>query len=94
LPICVTDDAAGAHRLALELFAVYNDVPSYRTILDWEGKATVADVALIGDEERVGQQLADLAEAGVTDFAAAVYGSPEERQRTLAMLSGARRPER
>jgi F420-dependent oxidoreductase-like protein len=92
LPICVTDDVDGAHHLATELFAVYNDVPSYRAILDREGKATVADVALIGAEERVGEQLADLAEAGVTDFAAAVYGSPEERQRTMALLSSARRP--
>jgi F420-dependent oxidoreductase-like protein len=91
LPVCVTDDADRAHRLAAELFAVYNDVPSYRTILDREGKATVADVALIGDEERVGEQLAELAGAGVTDFAAAVYGSLEERQRTMALLSRARR---
>ena len=92
LPICVTDDVDAAHRLATELFAVYKDIPSYRTILDREGKATVADVALIGDEERVGEQLADLADAGVTDFAAAVYGAPEERDRTMALLSSARPP--
>jgi hypothetical protein len=49
---------------------------------DREGKATVADVALIGDEGRVGEQLAELGDAGVTDLAAAVYGTPEERDRT------------
>ena len=92
LPVCVTDDVAAAHRLATELFAVYKDIPSYRTILDREGKATVADVALIGNEERVGELLADLADAGVTDLAAAVYGAPEERERTMALLSTARRP--
>ena len=74
-----------------ELFAVYNDIPSYRTILDREGKATVADVALIGNEQRVGDQLAELADAGVTDFAAAVYGAPEERDRTMALLTATRR---
>ena len=79
LPVCVTDDFDAAHRLATELFAVYKDIPSYRTILDREGKATVADVALIGNEEQVGEQFADLADAGVTDLAAAVYGAPEER---------------
>lgn len=66
---------------------------SYRTILDPEGKATVADVALIGSEERVGEQLAELADAGVTDFAAAVYGAPDDRDRTIALLSTARRPD-
>ena len=93
LPICVTDDVDTAYRLAAELFAVYKDLPSYRTILDREGKATVADVALIGNEELVGEQLAELAEAGVTDFAAAVYGAPEERDRTISLLSTARRPD-
>jgi F420-dependent oxidoreductase-like protein len=92
LPICVTDDVAAAHRLATELFAVYKDVPSYRIILDREGKETVADVALIGDEDRVGEQLAELADAGVTDFAGAVYGAPEERDRTLALLTKCRQP--
>ena len=64
----------------------------HRTILDREGKATVADVALIGNEELVGEQLADLADAGVADFAAAVYGAPEERDRTISLLSTTRRP--
>ena len=91
LPICVTDDAAAAHRLATQLFALYNDIPSYRTILDREGKATVADAALIGDEQRVGDQLAELADAGVTDFAAVTFGSPEELDRTLALLTATRR---
>jgi 5,10-methylenetetrahydromethanopterin reductase len=92
LPICVTDDVDTAYRLATKLFAVYKDLPSYRTILDREGKATVADVALIGNEELVGEQLAELDDAGVTDFAAAVYGAPEERDRTISLLSTARRP--
>jgi F420-dependent oxidoreductase-like protein len=91
LPICVTDDVASAHGRAAELFAVYKDIPSYRAVLDREGKATVADVALIGDEGQVEEELADLADAGVTDFAAAVYGSPEEQDRTLALLGRARR---
>jgi len=91
LPICVTDDVDAAYDLATELFAVYKDIPSYRTILDREGKATVADVALIGNEQRVGEQLAELADAGVTDLAAAVYGASEERDRTMTLLSETRR---
>jgi hypothetical protein len=91
LPVCVTDDIDAAYSLATKLFAVYKDIPSYRAILDREGKATVADVALIGNEDRVGEQLADLANAGVTDFAAAVYGAAEDRDRTMALLGRARR---
>jgi 5,10-methylenetetrahydromethanopterin reductase len=90
LPICVTDDPEAAHRLAARLFALYNELPSYRTILDREGKATVADAALIGDEQRVREQLDELAEAGVTDFAAVTYGSPEEFDRTISVLSATR----
>jgi alkanesulfonate monooxygenase SsuD/methylene tetrahydromethanopterin reductase-like flavin-dependent oxidoreductase (luciferase family) len=93
LPVCVTDDFGDAHRLATELFAVYTNLPSYRTILDREGKATVAEVALIGDGGSVGEQLAELAAAGVTDLAPAVYGTPEERDRTMALLSSTRRSE-
>ena len=74
-----------------EVVSIYNDLPSYRTILDREGKATVVDVALIGNEEQVGEQLAELADAGVTDLAAAVYGAPKERDRTIALLRSARR---
>jgi alkanesulfonate monooxygenase SsuD/methylene tetrahydromethanopterin reductase-like flavin-dependent oxidoreductase (luciferase family) len=90
LPICVTDDVPAAHRLAGRLFAPYNDIPSYRTILDREGKATVADVAIIGDEDTVREQLAELAEAGVTDYAAVTYGTPDEHDRTMAVLASSR----
>jgi len=38
------------------------------------------------------KQLADLAAADVTDFAAAVHGAPEERDRTIPLLSTARQP--
>ena len=50
-------------------------------------------LALIGNEKLVGEQLSELADAGVTDFAAAVYGAPEERDRTISLLSTARRPD-
>ena len=87
LPVCVTDEAEAARRMAAELFLVYDSVPSYRTILDREGKATVADAAIVGPEDVVREGLATLQDAGVTDFAAAVFAaSPEERDRTLAFL--------
>jgi 5,10-methylenetetrahydromethanopterin reductase len=91
LPICVTDGVDAAYANAGQLFALYNDIPSYRTILDREGKATVADVALIGNEDQVREQLAELADAGVTDFAAVTFGTNDEFHRTMALLTAARR---
>jgi hypothetical protein len=87
----VTDDPAAARQLAGDLFRVYDDIPAYRIILDREGLATVADAGLIGNEESCRAALAELADAGVTDFAAAVFGpSAEERERTLALLRDVR----
>lgn len=91
LPVCVTDDEQAARALAAELFVAYDNVPSYRIILDREGHATVAEAGLIGTEAQVTDRLAELADAGVTDFAAAVFAaSEEERDRTMATLAQAR----
>ncbi|MGD9751519.1 MAG: TIGR03564 family F420-dependent LLM class oxidoreductase [Acidimicrobiia bacterium] len=91
LPVCVTDDSAGARALAGKLFKVYSDVPSYRTILDRDGKATVAEAGLIGGEDEVLEGLVALADAGATDFGAAVFAAnPEDRARTMALLAAAR----
>jgi F420-dependent oxidoreductase-like protein len=85
LPMCVTEDPDGARELAAKQFAVYGTLPSYRAMLDREGAATPGDIALVGDEEAVAAQVAQLADAGVTDFGGSLYGSPEqvERGRTL-----------
>lgn len=86
LPVCVTDDADAARELAAKTFAVYGTLPSYRAMLDREGAATPGDIALVGDEEAVAKQVDALADAGVTDFGASLYGSPEEVGRGRALL--------
>ena len=55
-------------------------------MLDREGAASPGEVAVAGDEESVSRQIAAFAEAGTTDFVAAIYGNREERQRTLSLL--------
>jgi F420-dependent oxidoreductase-like protein len=87
LPVCVTADVDGAKERAARLFAVYNHLPSYRAMLDREGAAAPADVAIVGDEDTVAAGLAQLADEGATDLTAAIFGSGEERQRTMALLS-------
>src|SRR6185503_17275957 len=63
LPIAVTRDVAAARAAAATQFQVYGGLPSYRAMLDREGAEGPADVALVGDESAVGEQLDRLAEA-------------------------------
>lgn len=87
LPVCVTSDPDAARRRADQTFSIYGQLPSYRAMLDREGAAGPGAVAVVGDEDSVSAQLAALAEAGATDFAASPYGTPEEVDATLALLS-------
>ena len=50
LPICVTADVDAARERAAKDFQVYGFLPSYRAMLDREGAAGPADVAIVGDE--------------------------------------------
>jgi 5,10-methylenetetrahydromethanopterin reductase len=86
LPVCVTDDVQAARAAAAEQFAIYGQLPSYRAMLDKEGAAGPADVAIVGDEDAVSAQIAALADAGVTDFVAAEYARGAERARTRSLL--------
>lgn len=87
LPICVTTDIDGARERAARDFAIYGSLPSYRAMLDREGAAGPADVALVGDEESVRAQVAALAEAGATDFMASPFGSDQEQVVTRSLLA-------
>jgi 5,10-methylenetetrahydromethanopterin reductase len=86
LPVCVGADPDAARARADRIFAVYGQLPSYRAMLDREGVAGPADVAVVGSEEDVAAQLARIAAAGATEFSAAVYGAPDEVRRSHALL--------
>lgn len=87
LPVALTnDEAAGRARIA-ELMDAYNTIPSYRGVLDREGAASPGDVAIVGDERRLDEQLARLRDAGVTDLNAAIIPIDEGAEaRTLDFL--------
>ncbi len=72
-PIAVTDQVEAAKAAARRVFSVYATLPSYRAILDREGVADAAGVAIIGNEQEVAAQVARLADAGVTDLNGAFY---------------------
>jgi alkanesulfonate monooxygenase SsuD/methylene tetrahydromethanopterin reductase-like flavin-dependent oxidoreductase (luciferase family) len=86
-PICVTDDVDAARARASKVFAIYTNLPSYRAMMDLEGVADPAGLAIVGTEAEVRDQLAEVAAAGVTDLNAGVFpGNPEENDRTRAVL--------
>ena len=79
LPVCVTNDRAAALERAAKVFVVYGQLPSYRKMLDREGAAGPADIAIIGSAAEVSERVASLADIGVTDFAAVEFGAtPDE----------------
>lgn len=87
LPVCVTDDVDAARARAEQVFAVYNTLPSYRAMMDKEGVGGPKDLAIVGTEAEVRDQIAALGPIGVTDFSAGVFaGDPEETARTAAVL--------
>jgi F420-dependent oxidoreductase-like protein len=86
LPVCVTSDPGNARERAARVFAIYGQLPSYRAMLDREGAAGPADVALVGDEDAVATQIRTLAEAGVTDFVAGEYTGGADGIRTRGFL--------
>jgi F420-dependent oxidoreductase-like protein len=85
LPVCITDDVAAARATAAETFSVYGLLPSYRAMLDREGAAGPADVALVGTEAEVRAGIEAMFEAGVTEFVAVPY---QNRNRTLDFIGG------
>ena len=86
LPVCVTSDPDAARERAAKVFAIYGELPSYRAMLDREGAAGPADVAIVGDEDAVAAQISALGEAGVTDFVAGEYTGGADGTRTRALL--------
>lgn len=90
LPVCVTTDADAARARASKVFAVYGQLPSYRAMLDREGAADPADIAIVGSSDEVIERIAALASIGVTDFAAVEFAAdPDEAAATRAAVIAA-----
>jgi len=87
VPVCVTDDAPKVRGLVDALLADYNELPSYRAVMDTEGATGPGDVSVIGDEDTVRAAIERFAEAGTTDFSALEFTTnDDESDRTRAVL--------
>lgn len=87
LPVAVGDPDR-LREQANDVFAMYGGLPSYRAMLDKEGAAGPGDVAIVGDEAAVEAGIRAMADAGTTEFSAAVYGDKETVARTTEVLRG------
>jgi F420-dependent oxidoreductase-like protein len=87
LPVCVTSDVAAAREKAAELFAIYGSLPSYRAMLDREGAAGPADVAIVGTKDEVFAQVRRFADIGSSDFVGAPFGTADEIMASVGALA-------
>ncbi|NKX86818.1 TIGR03564 family F420-dependent LLM class oxidoreductase [Nocardia coubleae] len=88
VPAVVTADVERARSEALRHLAFYEQIPSYRRVLDLEGVTRAAELALIGDEETVAAGIRRYFDAGATEVvltATDLTGQTDHR-RTIALL--------
>ena len=87
-PIVLTNEPDAAREQIAKDLVMYGQLPSYRAMLDREGVAGPADIAIAGDENLLRGELRRLENMGVTHFNAAVAaGDAEAQQRTVEFLA-------
>jgi F420-dependent oxidoreductase-like protein len=84
LPVAVWDDEAEAREKAARSFAVYATLPNYKRMLDREGVSGPADIAIVGSEAKVAEQIKAIASTGATDFVAAEFPVGDDPKASLA----------
>jgi F420-dependent oxidoreductase-like protein len=88
VPVCVTAHADDVRGAVAAILGGYNDLPSYRGVMDAEGAGGPADVAIVGDEDEVRAGMRAFAEAGCTDFTPVeFFTSTDDLTATRALLS-------
>lgn len=87
VPVCVTDEPDRVRELIAVLLANYNDLPSYKAVMEREGVDGPAGVSIVGDEATVRAGIQRYADAGTTDFTPVeLVTNDDETQRTRALL--------
>ena len=90
LPVCVHDDVEEAVERSVQLFTGYERLPNYRRQLDAEGLDQAGEIAVVGNELQVAQQLRGVFEAGATEVIGSVFPTGSDSrasfQRTLELL--------
>ena len=95
LPVAVSTDHDKAFQTAATHFERYGELPSYKAMLEIEGVESPAEMAIIGDEAEVEEEIRACASAGATEIAAQIFPVGTDRdssinrtRRLLASLVG------
>ena len=83
LRVAVTENVHAARAWAARALQFYGHLPSYRAMLQREGVSGPEDIIVVGDEDGVGEQVEQLAAAGVTELLAIPFPVGEERDESL-----------
>ncbi|MAW46944.1 MAG: hypothetical protein CBB90_02280, partial [Gammaproteobacteria bacterium TMED30] len=87
MPIVLTTKVDEAKQAIAKQLTVYGQLPSYRAMLDREGAAGPADIAIVGDENQLRGQIKRFEDMGVSDFNAAIMDVEDGAyDRTLEFL--------
>ncbi|GAA5123644.1 TIGR03564 family F420-dependent LLM class oxidoreductase [Haloechinothrix salitolerans] len=90
VPLTVCDDGDAGRARASELFARYGTLTNYQRLFEREGVASPGELAVVGTEEQVAEQLRRFADAGVTELWPTVFGTGDDSaaavQRTKRLL--------
>ncbi len=88
MPIVLTTNVDAAREQIAQNLTIYGQLPSYRAMLDREGAAGPADIAIVGDENTLRGEIKRFADLGVTDFNAAIMNVEDGAyERTLEFLA-------
>ncbi len=88
VPIALTNHPDAARERVASDLTIYGQLPSYRAMLDREGVAGPADIAILGDENALRGEIDRFRNAGVTDFNAAIMNVEDGAYgRTLEFLA-------
>ena len=94
VPIVLTNQVSEAKDQIAKILRGYGKVPSYRAMLDMEKAEGPADVASVGDEKTLREEIYKYRDAGVTELNAYIMHTDSgATKRTLEFLSNFRREE-
>ncbi|KUL38872.1 F420-dependent oxidoreductase [Streptomyces sp. NRRL F-4489] len=84
----VTDDADAVRARLTDHLAFYEQIPSYARVIELSGGRRAADVAVVGDEKAVAEEIRRYRDAGATEvvFSATEVAGEAARRRTWQLL--------
>uniref|UniRef100_A0AAU1LM52 TIGR03564 family F420-dependent LLM class oxidoreductase n=1 Tax=Streptomyces sp. NBC_00148 TaxID=2903626 RepID=A0AAU1LM52_9ACTN len=83
-----TDDVDAVREKVTEKLAFYEQIPSYARVIELSGGRRAADVAVIGDERRIAEEVRRYRDAGATEvvFSGTEIAGDADRLRTWDVL--------